>query len=259
MHTAEKTGREGRKDPALYRLIRWIIWRVTPKYELSGTENLPGEPCVIIGNHAQAFGPIAAELYLPRPHYIWCIGEMMNRKEVPDYAMMDFWYMKPKALRWLYRLFSHLIARPASYVLSHAHTIPVYRDARIVTTFRRSMELLKAGADIVIFPESREPYNGLVWKFQEHFPDLAKLYCRRTGTALSFVPMYIAPRLNRICFGEPVRYDPNAPDEEERTRICTTMMEAVTALAAALPQHAVIPYPNIPRDQYPLNTDFTPQ
>ena len=258
MQTAEKNGREDRKDPALYRLIRWIIWKVTPGYELSGEENLPDEPCVIVSNHAQAFGPIAVELYLTRPHYIWCIGEMMNRKEVPAYAMMDFWYMKPKALRWLYRLFSHLIARPASYVLSHAHTIPVYRDARIMSTFRRSTELLKAGADIVIFPESREPYNGIVWRFQEHFPDLAKLYHRRTDAALCFVPAYIAPKLGRICFGEPVRFDPEAPGDEERERICAAMMEAITGLAVSLPRHAVIPYPNIPKDQYPLNTDFAP-
>ena len=180
----------------------------------------------------------------------------MNRKEVPAYAFQDFWSMKPGRLRWLYRLFSHLIARPAAYVLSSARTIPVYRDARIMTTFRRTMELLNAGADIVIFPENREPYNGLIWQFQEHFADLAKLYYRRTGTAISFVPMYITPRLNLICFGKPVRYDPEAPDGEERRRICTALMDAITGLAAELPRHAVIPYPNIPKDRYPLNTDF---
>ena len=254
MQTAENTGAGKDRDPALFRLIRVIVKQIFPKYELVGTENLPDEPCVIVGNHAQAYGVVGAELYPPRLHYIWCIGEVLNRKELPAYVMKDFWYMKPKAVRWLYRLFSHLIAGPLSYVLSHSHTIAVYHDARIVSTFRRSMELLKAGADIVIFPESREPYNGLVWKFHEHFPDLAKLYYRRTGTALCFVPMYTTPQLNRICFGEPVRYDPDAPDDEERTRICTAMMDGITDLAVALPPHAVIPYPNLPRDQYPMNT-----
>ena len=160
MQTAENTGVGKDRDPALFRLIRVIVKQIFPKYELVGTENLPDEPCVIVGNHAQAYGVVGAELYPPRLHYIWCIGEVLNRKELPAYVMKDFWYMKPKAVRWLYRLFSHLIAGPLSYVLSHSHTIAVYHDARIVSTFRRSMELLKAGADIVIFPESREPYNG---------------------------------------------------------------------------------------------------
>lgn len=243
------------KDPLLYRLICGIVRMLSPKYRFYGAENLPGDPCVIVGNHCQMYGPVAAELYMQRPRYIWCIGEMMNRKEVPAYAFQDFWSMKPKAAHWFYRLLSHLIAPLSEYVFTHAHTIPVYHDTRVVTTFRQSLEHLKEGADIVIFPEKNEPFNGILWQFQEHFADLAKLYYRRTGKAVSFVPMYTAPRLGSIHFGEPVRYDPDAPEDEERKRICSAMMNAITELAAALPQHTVIPYPNIPKKQYPLNTD----
>ena len=245
----------GPNGPKCYHLIYRVIWAISPKYTLHGTENLPEEPCVLVGNHCQMYGPIASEIYLERPHYIWCIGEMMNRKEVPAYAFKDFWSMKPKALHWFYKLLSHVIAPLAEYVFANAHTIPVRHDARVMTTFRMSMEKLNEGADIVIFPESREPYNAILWKFHEHFADLARLYYRRTGTALSFVPMYVTPALKTIRYGDPVRYDPGAPENEERTRICDAMMESITALAKALPQHKVVPYPNIPKDQYPMNTD----
>ena len=166
--------------------------------------------------------------------------------------------MKPKAFRWFYRLLSHLIAPLAEFLFTHAHTIPVRRDARVMTTFRKSVEQLEAGADVVIFPEKNEPYNGILWQFQEHFTDLAKIHYRKTGTAVCFVPVYTAPRLKGIYFGKPVRYNPDAPDGEERRRVCTAMMEGVTALAAALPPHTVIPYPNIPKGRYPLNTDCAP-
>lgn len=245
----------GQGGPKLYHLIYRIIWAISPKYTLHGTENLPEEPCVLVGNHCQMYGPIASELYLERPHYIWCIGEMMNRKEVPAYAFKDFWSMKPKALHWFYKLLSHVIAPLAEYVFANAHTIPVRHDARVMTTFRMSMEKLNEGADIVIFPEKAEPYNGILWQFQEHFADLAKLYHRRTGKAVCFVPMYTAPRLGGIYFGEPVRYNPEAPDDEERTRICGTLLEGISDLASALPEHTVVPYPNIPKSQYPKNTD----
>jgi len=247
----------GENSPLLYRLLYRMIWLFSPKYTLYGTEKLPDEPCVIVGNHCQMYGPVAAELYLPRPHYIWCIGEMMNRKEVPVYAFRDFWSMKPKATHWFYRLLSHLIAPLAEYLFTHAHTIPVRHDARVMTTFRQSVNRLSGGADIVLFPEKNEPYNGILWQFQEHFADLAGLYYRKIGKAVCFVPMYTAPRLNSIHFGEPVRYNPEAPADEERTRICNAMMEAVTGLARTLPQHTVVPYPNIPKDRYPLNTDGT--
>ncbi|MBR3334936.1 MAG: hypothetical protein IKG23_11650 [Clostridia bacterium] len=245
----------GKDSPKCYHLICRIIWMLSPKYTLHGTENLPEESCVLVGNHCQMYGPIASELYLERPHYIWCIGEMMNRKEVPAYAFQDFWSGKPKSVRWFYKLLSYVIAPLAEYVFTHAHTIPVRHDARVMTTFRTSVEKLSAGADIVIFPEKAEAYNGILWQFQEHFVDLAKLYHRRTGKAVCFVPMYTAPRLSGIHFGEPVRFDPEAPEDEERARICKALLEAISDLASALPEHTVVPYPNIPKNQYPKNTD----
>ena len=255
MQTPEKTAGEDARDPRLYRLIRRIVWRLSPKYSLYGTDRLPDGPCVIVANHCQIYGPIAAEFYMPRAHYTWCVGEMMNRKEVPAYAFQDFWSGKPRCLHWFYHLLSHIIAPLAEYVFTHAHTIAVYHDARVLSTFRRSMECMENGADIVIFPESGEPYNGLVWKFHEFFAELARLYYRKTGTAVCFVPMYITPKLKSIHFGEPFRFEPEVPAEEERTRICTVMMDAITELARSLPQHAVVPYPNIPQSRYPLNTD----
>jgi len=246
---------EAEKKPWPFRLIRFIVRKVSPVYTLYGTEKLPPEPCVIVGNHCQMYGPIAAELYMPRPHYTWCIGEMMNRKEVPAYAFQDFWSMKPRRWHWFYRLLSHLIAPLSDYVFNNAYTIPVYRDARVMTTFRRSVECLAEGADIVIFPEKNQPYNTILCRFQEHFVDLARLYYRKKGSALWFVPMYTAPRLKSIHFGDPVLYNPETSDEEERLRICNEIMEAITGMAKALPQHTVVPYVNIPKEQYPLNKE----
>ena len=93
-----------KKTNCLYRVIRRLVRLFSPRFRVAGTENLPEEPCVIVGNHSQMYGPIAGELYTPGKHYIWCAGEMMHRKEVPAYAYQDFWSGKPKALRWFYKL-----------------------------------------------------------------------------------------------------------------------------------------------------------
>ena len=255
MQTPEQTGSAPRKSPLLFRLIRATVNRLFPKFTVYGAENLPPEPVIIVGNHAQVYGPLAGELRMPRPCRIWCVGEMMNRKEVPAYAFQDFWSAKPRRTLWFWRLASHAIAPLAAYVLSNAHTIPVYHDARVMTTFRRSVETLQAGEDIVIFPESAEPYNGIVTQFHRHFADLAKLYFRRTGKAVCFVPLYVAPKLKGLYFGPPVRYNPEAPDAEELERICAAMMDGITDLAVSLPPHTVVPYLNIPKSQYPLSTN----
>lgn len=256
MNTAASGDVPERKEPRFYRVLGWFVRFFSPKYTLEGVDKLPAGPCVLVGNHAQMYGPIAMELYLPRPHATWCIGEMMDRREVPAYAFRDFWSGKPKAFHWFYKLLSHLIAPLAEYIFTYAQALPVYRDTRVMTTFRRSVERLNAGADIVIFPECYDPYNGILWQFQQHFSDLAALYWKRTGTVISFVPMYTAPKLGKICFGDPVPYHPDAPADEERKRICGELMASVTALAVALPEHRVVPYPNMPKKLYPLNTDW---
>lgn len=241
------------EEPFICRLIRKAVDIVYPGMVLEGLENIPEEPCIIVGNHAQAHGPIITEERLPFEHYTWCVAQMMNRKEVAEYAFTDFWSEKPKHIRWLYRLISRIIPAPASYILSHAQTIPVYRDVRCISTFRTTMEKLDAGFHIVIYPEHNVPYNNILWEFEENFIDVARLYYKKTGKRLNFVPMYLAPKLRRVFFGEPIRFCPDAPYTQERERIRTGLMTAITEIAAAQPLHTVIPYPNMSKRQYPLN------
>lgn len=236
-----------------YRLIRYGVWLFSPKWHLEGLERLPEGPCIIVGNHCQMYGPIAAELYTPGRHWVWCAGEMLHKKEVAAYAYQDFWSNKPKAVRWFFKLLSHLIVPLSVCVFNNAHTIPVYHDARVLSTFRESAQKLKDGDRLVIFPECYEPHNNIVHTFQDRFVDLGRMFYKQTGNAMPFVPLYVAPALKTLYFGEPILFDPLAPADAERALIVNALMDAVTDMAVALPQHTVVPYPNIPRKQYPKN------
>lgn len=250
---------EKEKTSRLYRVIKWIVKTCYPKIEVVGEENLPEEPVIFVGNHSQMNGPITAELYTPGEHYVWCAGEMMARKEVPAYAFQDFWSGKPKWTHPFYKLLSHLIAPLAECIFNNARTIGVYHDTRILSTFKMTVKRLDEGANVVIFPEHNVPHNHIINDFQKRFIDVAKLYHKRTGKALSFVPMYIAPKLKKIYLGKPVCFSPDKPLEEERIRICNYLMEEITSIARSLPEHTVIPYQNIPRKNYPKNTWGGPQ
>ena len=247
----ELEGLEDKKISPLYRLIRRIVWLVSPKYTLLGREKLPDGPCIIVGNHCHMYGPIAGELYTPGSHYTWCIGEMLHRREVAEYAYRDFWSGKPRSVRWFYRLLSRVIGPLSELVFTNAHTIGVYHDARLMTTFRETVEKLREGARVVIFPECYTRHNNIVYAFQDKFIDSARFYAKRTGETLSFVPLYLAPALGTMTFGDPIPFDPQAPIGKERERICSALMDAVTALAAAQPEHLVVPYPNMPKKRYP--------
>ena len=88
----------------IFRIIRGAVKLFYPKFNIEGRENLPDEPCLIVGNHSQMNGPIVCELYPPCPCCTWCAGEMMELKEVPAYAYKDFWSEKPRAVRCFYKL-----------------------------------------------------------------------------------------------------------------------------------------------------------
>ena len=252
-HTPAAGGVGRRLSARLYRLIRATVKLVYPKTAVFGAENLPAEPCIFVGNHAQMNGPIACELYFPVERCTWCAGEMMHLREVPAYAYADFWSGKPGYIRWFFKLASYLIAPVSVCVFNNASCIGVYHDMRIMETFRRTVQKLEEGVSIVIFPEHAVPHNRIVCEFQDRFADVARMYYRKTGKPPAFVPFYVAPRLRAMYLGQPLRFDPAAPAAQERKRIAEAMMAGVTAMAEALPEHTVVPYLNIPKKQYPRN------
>lgn len=236
-----------------FRVLYAIVKAVYPEIKVEGAENLGDGPCLVVGNHSQIHGPIACELYFPGNHTIWCASQMMNLKEVPAYAYEDFWSRKPAWTRPFYKLVSYLIAPLAVCIFNNAHTIPVYHDMRVLSTFRATLEALARDARVVVFPECYTPYNPIVNRFQDHFVDVALMYYRRTGQCLRFVPLYVAPRLHTLYLGKPVVFDPGADLKTERERICQYLMDAITEIAVRLPTHRVVPYANVSAREHPIN------
>lgn len=237
----------------MYRIIRWLVWIFYPSIQVEGQDNLPNDACIIVGNHSQLNGPIVGQLYFPGNPRIWCAAQMMHIREVPEYAFEDFWRNKPKEIRWFYKVLSFVIAPLSACIFNNADTIAVYRDNRLVSTFKQTIRSLESGTNVILFPEHREEYNHIVNRFQEHFIDVARLYYKRTGKKLSFVPLYIAPKLRKAYIGNPVVFQPSVPIEEERKRICRYLMDAITDTAVKLPRHIVVPYTNMPKNAYPWN------
>lgn len=244
---------EEKKPSLLYKTIKGLVWLFYPRMNVEGMENYPDEASIIVGNHTQMNGPIAAELYCPGKHYTWCAGEMMHLKEVPGYAFRDFWSQKPKWTHPWYKLLSCIIAPLSVCVFNNANTIGVYHDTRLMGTFRNTIKRLQEGNHVVIFPEHDVKYNHILYEFQDRFIDVAKMYYKKTGNAVSFVPLYIAPKLKTMYFGKPITFNPDVPIAEERRRICEYLVHEITEIAVSLPEHTVVPYRNIPKKFYPSN------
>ena len=253
MKENNKKARYGYRRNPVYRFIRYMVWVFSPKYTVEGVENLPDEPVAIVGNHSKANGPIVSQLYMPREAYTWCVGDMMHVKDVPSYAFEDFWSKKPKWTHPLFHLLSYIIAPLAAFIMTHADTIGVYHDKRVINTFKESVEKMENDADVVIFPECYEEHNNIVHEFQRGFVDLARMSYKKTKKNMAFVPVYICPALRKIIFGKPIYYDNEANPKDEAERSCNGLMDAISEIAYALPEHRVVPYVNARRKYYPTN------
>ncbi len=241
----------------VFKAVKGLIRLFYPKITAEGVENIPNEPALIVGNHCKMNGPIICEIYFPQENnYTWCAGAMMHLKDVPSYAYKDFWSAKPKLLRPFYKLLSYIIAPLSVCIFNNARTIGVYRDARLLSTFKGTVNRLSQGKHVVVFPEKNVKYNNIVYNFQNKFVDVAKLYYKKTGKAVPFVPLYIAPSLKKIYFGKPIYYNPDIPMEQQRETICDYLLKEITNIAMSLPEHVVVPYPNIPKKQYPTNKEI---
>ena len=52
---------------------------------------------------------------------------------------------------------------------------------------------------------------------------------------------------------KPISFDMNEDIRSQKTRICRYLMETITEKGRSLPLHRVVPYPNIPKKDYPMN------
>ena len=239
--------------PLLYRFIKVIVTTFFRKRKYIGIENLPNEACLVIGNHAQMNGPLASECYYPRKNKTWCIGQMMNIKEAPSYSYDDFWPNKNWFNKPIYKVLSYIISPIMVYVLSKADTIAVYKDARLMKTYRDTINSLDEGYDVVIFPEYRDLYNEIINDFLDKYIDVAKLYYKKTNKCLYFVPQYQADKLKTIVFGKPIKFDPNIEMDEQRKIINDYLKDEITRIAKELPRHKVVPYLNLKKKDYKWN------
>ena len=236
-----------KKKGLFFRFIAFWVRCFYRRCEFIGVENIPNEPCVFVGNHSHMHTPVMAECYFLVKKLTWCDAPMFDKKAFKEYAYRVFWGGKPK---WFHKIIAWVLAPLVAYIFKNADALPVYRDMRIVKTYKASVDCFLQGNSVLILPERPEEHNEILNKFNEYFVDVARFYYKSSNKELLFAPMYYAPKLKKTIFGNAIRFNGSASIEEERQRICTYLIEEITRIAKELPVHTVIPYNTMPKKQY---------
>jgi len=242
-----KIGARVKKKGLLFKFIAKMISIFYRSSEIIGKENIPQEPCVFAGNHSHAHSPVMCELYFPVKKLTWCDAPMFDKKEFKAYAYKVFWNGKPNFFQ---KLGANLLAPLVQYIFRNADALPVYRDMRVVKTYKASVETMVEGNSVVIFPECPEENNEILNQLNQYFVDVARFYKKSTGKELLFVPMYYAVTLKKLVFGKPIRFNSSDSIESQRKVICDYITDEITRMAKELPCHTVIPFNSVSKKEY---------
>ncbi len=206
----------------LFTVLQTIVRPFLRVRKVEYAEPLGDDPCVLLANHIGAMGPIYMAAAFPERDNvaIWCNEGVMEEKLTADYVRHDWWWKPESRLAPLYNAtLPHIAAAIVPKVMRSAPTIAVCRDARIMTTMRKSIKALKAGKHIVIFPELPNGFDSHAEHLQMGWLNLCTLYRRQTGRDLKMVPIYIDQKAKVFRVGKGITADPDVPLEQQEHRI----------------------------------------
>jgi hypothetical protein len=219
----------------LYQFIVGMLDLFLWSGEMIGEENLPRRgPAVFIANHLDATGPIAATCSIPLRIHPWVIGDMMDKDLAPAWLQWDFTerqlHLKPPVSRWVARALCRIVV-PLFYSIG---CIPVYRGdyERMQETLRLSMDVLRQGQFMLVFPEDNRLTIDPVTKmqpFQRSFVRLGETYYEETGERLEFYPVAIHES-GLVMIGKAVAFNPLNPVGLERHRLKDLMEDSVKSM-----------------------------
>lgn len=206
----------------LYRFLSRVVYPFLPVKKAEFAESIGDEPVIFLANHMGAVGPMYMAVTFPlRSNVaIWCNEGMMDEKLTVDYVRHDWWWKPESKLAPLYSATIPYIARAiVPKVLRSAPTIPVYRDARVMTTMRQSLKALREGKHIVIFPELPDGYGSHAEQLQMGWLNLVNMYHRATGKTIRMVPIHIDQKNGVFRVQKAITADPDIPLNEQEERI----------------------------------------
>ncbi|HOW37561.1 MAG TPA: hypothetical protein P5154_00295 [Candidatus Izemoplasmatales bacterium] len=188
-------------------MVKSLLRLFKKKHEIRGYSGPLPDPALYIANHDGAGGPLTLNIYFPKILVPWGAHQMNGRyRDRWNYLYHVFYRQKLRYSKARAFLLSTLFALVSKILYDGVRLIPSYPDARVRHTIAESMEHLRNGNSLLIFPEdSSGGYHETVETFHSGFVYLAQEYRKRNGCDLPIVPLFFDRKSRRIVVGEPRR------------------------------------------------------
>lgn len=191
-----------RKQP-FFSFIKRILklFYKRPEILYCGGEIADGS--IIVGNHCSMRGPVVYELYLPAFNAKWGAGEMLGDYKSRFVYLRNVYFMKKKGYnKFFSSIFAAFDACFSKWFYKGMKIIPTWRDMRLSKTISDSVETLKDGTSVLIFPENSDGgYKEVLTGFFSGFVLLAERFFKKTRRDVPVYPVYYSDRENVIVVG----------------------------------------------------------
>ena len=176
---------------------------------------LAPSPCVYLCRHRAADGVIGAFTSLKTVLRPWTL-HIFTRYDAALKHLKEYTFPEKSGKSKAFTaVFAPVCALGLSSLVRSARAIPVYRGAearRAITTIKNSVRALEEGDNLLVFPDvdyanADSKTEGEVYK---GFVAVDKLYFRRKGERVKFVPVYIDEK--KVVIHSPIRFGDEAED-----------------------------------------------
>ena len=211
---------------ALRAVVRFFTHKMTTVWEVP----FDGEPAVFCPNHAGLYGPVDMMAHfelcdVARP---WFNAAVADPKLVPAYVRQDYWWKPGCRMEPFYNAtLPYLAAAVMPPVIRTVPGVPVYHDMQVIKTFRQSVNIIKEGEHLTIFPQQPSGYKSHHMWINKGFLQIAPMAWRTAGAALKFYPVHIDHRHHVITVKKPIQFDPERTLKEQEQEILDHLAEGL--------------------------------
>lgn len=212
--------------PKWFRRLQKIVRFFARKMDVRGADRVT-EPCVLITRHLNNYGPFAVYLYSPFEFHMWSYYVFFD-PEICSRHLSEFTFSKRAGMPpWMAKLCARIVSHPIAWLYRTLKMIPVYRGLKsVMETMNRSTDMLEKGENVLIMTDVNYAAEGKdIGEIYTGFLHLGKLYFKRTGKRLNFVPLSLNRREGYFRLGEPIEFDPTVPFQQEKERIASRLVQ----------------------------------
>lgn len=218
-----------KKTSFFYKALKKTACKLL-NYQIQGS--LCDEPAIYLCRHNNVKGPVIALACIKHDIRPWVLSIFFKFGSAFRQFYGYTYTERFKLARPLAFIAAVISAAALSWLSNASNAVKVYRGSgSSLHTVRRTVNGLIGNESFLIFPDIDYSLNeSSVNKIYEGFLICEKLYMKKTGRHLPFVPICIIEDAKIIRIGEPVFFRGNAPFGKERKKVAEKIMMCVNQI-----------------------------